>query len=180
MEQLMVISVIGDDRNHVVHNLTHFILDCGGNIKESRMTTLGSEFTSLLLICGNWHAITRLENDIGEFSKNNGLSTQIKQTKQKNFEKELLPYAIDVVCLDQPGIVNNISGFFVKRNIGINEVTTQSYSAAQSGTLMFSLQMLINIPASIHISGLREEFAEFCDQFNLDAIMEPVKNQIPA
>ena len=41
---------------------------------------------------------------------------------------------------------------------------------------MFSVQMFINIPAGIHIAGLREEFMEFCDQLNLDAIMEPVKN----
>ena len=176
MEQLMVISAVGDDRTHMVRDLTQFIFDCGGNITESRMTTLGSEFASLLLVCGNWHAITRLEQDIGEFSKNNGLNIQIKRTKQQDFGKELLPYAIDVVCLDQPGIVNNISGFFVKRNIGINEVTTRSYSATQSGALMFSLQMLINVPASIHISGLREEFVEFCDQFNIDAIMETVKS----
>ncbi len=176
MEQLVVISAVGDDRTRVVHDLTQFVLDCGGNIKESRMTTLGSEFAGLLLVCGNWHTITRLEQDIGDFSKKNELNIQIKRTKQKDFGKELLPYAIDVVCLDQPGIVNNISGFFVKRNIGINEVTTRSYSAAQSGALMFTLQMLINIPAGIHISGLREEFVEFCDQFNLDAIMEPVKS----
>jgi glycine cleavage system transcriptional repressor len=36
--------------------------------------------------------------------------------------------------------------------------------------------MFINIPASVHISGLREEFMEFCDQLNVDAIMEPVKH----
>jgi glycine cleavage system transcriptional repressor len=41
---------------------------------------------------------------------------------------------------------------------------------------MFSVQMFINIPAGLHISGLREEFMEFCDQLNLDAILEPVKN----
>jgi glycine cleavage system transcriptional repressor len=41
---------------------------------------------------------------------------------------------------------------------------------------MFSVQMSINIPANVHISGLREEFMEFCDQLNVDAIMEPVKH----
>ena len=37
--------------------------------------------------------------------------------------------------------------------------------------------MLINIPASIHISRLREEFVEFCDQFNRDAILEPMESE---
>jgi glycine cleavage system transcriptional repressor len=27
----------------------------------------------------------------------------------------------------------------------------------------------------VHIAALREEFMDFCDQLNVDAIMEPVK-----
>jgi glycine cleavage system transcriptional repressor len=38
------------------------------------------------------------------------------------------------------------------------------------------VQMMINVPASLHISALREEFMEFCDQLNIDAIIEPVKH----
>ena len=54
MEQLMVISAVGGDRTGVVHELTKVILDCGGSIKESRMTALGAEFAMLLLVSGNW------------------------------------------------------------------------------------------------------------------------------
>jgi len=35
--------------------------------------------------------------------------------------------------------------------------------------------MAINVPAKLHVSQLREEFHELCDQLNLDAILEPVK-----
>ncbi|NNF67977.1 MAG: glycine cleavage system protein R, partial [Gammaproteobacteria bacterium] len=38
-----------------------------------------------------------------------------------------------------------------------------------------AVQMNINVPGQIHIAGLREEFMEFCDRLNLDAILEPVK-----
>ena len=188
MEQLMVISAVGGDRTGVVrvavevddvgvvHDLTRVILDCGGSIKESRMTALGAEFAMLLLVSGNWHSISRMEQDLARFAEGNGLIVQLKRTEPKQFSKELLPYAIDVVCLDQPGIVHNLAGFFSGRSIEIGEVTTRSYPAAHTGTAMFSVQMFINIPAGIHISGLREEFMEFCDQLNLDAIMEPVKN----
>ena len=176
MEQLMVISAVGGDRTGVVHDLTRVILDCGGSIRESRMTALGAEFAMLVLVSGNWHSISRLEQDLARFADDNGLVVQLKRTEPKQFSKELLPYAIDVVCLDQPGIVHNLSGFFSSRKIEIGEVTTRSYPAAHTGTPMFSVQMFINVPAEIHISGLREEFMEFCDQLNLDAILEPVKN----
>ncbi len=176
MEQLMVISAVGGDRTGVVHELTRVVLDCGGSIRESRMTTLGSEFAMLVLIAGNWHAISRMEQELARFAESSKLVIQIKRTEPKQLARELLPYAIDVVCIDQPGIVHNLAGFFAKQQIEIGEVTTRSYPAAHTGTPMFSVQMFVNIPASLHISRLREEFMDFCDQLNLDAIIEPVKS----
>ena len=44
MEQLIVISAVGGESATVVNELARVILDCGGNIKESRMAALGSEF----------------------------------------------------------------------------------------------------------------------------------------
>ena len=175
MEQLMVISAIGGDRTGVVHDLTRVILDCGGSLKESRMTALGAEFAMLLLVSGNWHAISRMEQELVRFGESNALTIQLRRTEIKQLARELLPYAIDVVCIDQPGIVHNLAGFFAERNIEIGEVTTRSYPAAHTGTPMFSVQMFVNIPASLHISRLREEFMDFCDQLNLDAVIEPIK-----
>ena len=33
----------------------------------------------------------------------------------------------------------------------------------------------IGIPANMHIAALRDDFLEFCDHLNLDAIMDPMK-----
>ncbi|MCW8845305.1 MAG: glycine cleavage system protein R, partial [Gammaproteobacteria bacterium] len=38
------------------------------------------------------------------------------------------------------------------------------------------VQMNVDIPARIQLSGLRDEFMEFCDQLNLDAVLEPIKS----
>ncbi len=176
MQQLIVISALGSDRAGVVNDLTRVILDCSGNIHESRMTALGSEFAMLLLVSGNWHTISRLEKNLQRFAESNKLTIQLQRTEPRKFETELLPYAIDVVCLDQTGIVHNLAGFMASREIEIAEVTTRSYPAAHTGAPMFAVQMVINVPGSVHVSTLREEFMEFCDQLNLDAIMEPVKN----
>ena len=61
------------------------------------------------------------------------------------------------------------------RSIDIAEVSTRSFPAAHTGAPMFSVQMIINVPSRIHVAHLREEFMEFCDSLNLDAILEPVK-----
>lgn len=176
MEQLIVISAVGGQSPTVVNELARVILDCGGNIKESRMAALGSEFGILLLVSGNWHTISRLERELGKFGEGNGITMQFRRTEARRMGKELLPYAVDVVGLDQPGIVHSLSGFFSSRKVEIGEVSTRSYAASHTGAPMFSVQMYINIPSTVHIAGLREEFMEFCDQLNVDAIMEPVKH----
>ena len=175
MEQLLVITAVGNDHTGAVQSVSQIILDCGASIRESRMTTLGAEFAMIMLVAGNWHAISRLEQQLDRHADDKSLAIHVRRTETMQFSKELLPYAIDVVCLDQPGIVHHLSGFFAERKIGIAEVTTRSYPAVHTGTPMFSVQMFVNIPAGIHISGIREEFMEFCDRLNLDAIMEPVK-----
>jgi glycine cleavage system transcriptional repressor len=40
---------------------------------------------------------------------------------------------------------------------------------------MFALSMTVNIPVRVHIATLRENFMIFCDDRNLDAIIEPYK-----
>lgn len=176
MEQLLVISAVGGEPTNVINDVARLILDCGGNIKESRMAALGSEYAILLLVAGNWHTIGRLERDLGKFGKSNGVTLHFRRTEPRTMGKELLPFAIDVVGLDQPGIVHSLSEFFASRKVEIGEISTRSYAAAHTGAPMFSVQMFINIPGGVHIAGLREEFMLFCDQLNVDAIMEPVKH----
>jgi len=43
---------------------------------------------------------------------------------------------VDVVCLDQAGIVAKLAGFFSSRNIDIAELNTRSYAAAHTGSRM--------------------------------------------
>jgi len=37
------------------------------------------------------------------------------------------------------------------------------------------VHMTVEIPSRLHIATLREDFMEFCDQLNLDGVMEPIK-----
>jgi glycine cleavage system transcriptional repressor len=175
MKQHLAVSAIGDDRTGMVHELTRVITECGGNISESRMMALGAEFAMLLLVTGNWHSLAKLETELKRLSETSGLTIHLKRTEPRPARTDMLPYSVDVVCLDQSGIVSGLAGFFTTRGIDIGEVSTRAYPAAHTGAPMFSVQMVVNVPARIHVAQLREEFLEFCDSLNLDAILEPVK-----
>ena len=173
--QLVVLSAVGVDRAGVVNDLSKVILDCGGNIEESRMTALGSEFAMLLLVSGNWAAIGKLEKALAKLAQDKPLSINIRKTDTRSMSENSMPYGIDIVSLDQPGIVFRLANFFAARDIEIADLSTRKYAAAHTGSPMFAIQMSINVPASVSISHLRDEFHDLCDQLNLDAILDPVK-----
>ena len=175
MSQLIVLSAIGTDRTGVVQDITEVILSCGGNIEESRMATLGSEFAMLMLVSGNWHTLTRLQSGLDKLSQGDHLTVTIRKTGERAAQETRMPYAVDVVSLDHQGIVFNLANFFAARDIEIADVATRRYSAAHTGAPMFAVQMAINVPSTVPISQLRDEFLELSDRLNLDSILEPVK-----
>src|SRR5487761_2594376 len=176
MKQHIVISAVGTDRIGMVHELTKAVADCGGSISESRMASLGNEFAMLLLVTGNWHTLAKLEGEFKKLGDASGINIQMRRTEARAARNDLLPYSVDVVCLDQTGIVASMTGFFSQRGVDIAELSTRTYAAAHTGAPMFSIQMIVNVPSRLHIGVLREEFMDFCDHQNLDAIFEPVKS----
>ena len=171
----LVISALGEDRPGIVNRLSKVLLDQGCNIEDSRMTVLGGEFAIMLLVEGKWNTLAKVENVLPELERQLGMTIIAKRTGERATGKNLLPYGVDVVAMDHPGIVNNLAEFFAERNINIEDMSTSSYAAAHTGTPMFAVRMTVGIPADIHIAGLREEFMDYCDDLNLDAVLEPLK-----
>lgn len=175
MKNLLVITALGQDRPGIVNELSKVIVDSGCNIEDSRMTVLGGEFAVILLVSGKWNELAKLENSLPGVGRKLNLLMNSKRTEPPRPRANLLPYAVEVVALDHPGIVNQLANFFSRREINIRDMATASYAAAHTGTPMFSVHMTVDVPAGTHIAHLRDEFMDFCDQLNLDAIMEPVK-----
>lgn len=175
MDNFLVISAVGEDQPGIVNSLSEKILENDCNIIDSRMTVLGGEFAIIIMVSGSWNTIAKLESILPALEKQLKLTITSKQTTSRDQTSKKVPYMVEVVSMDHPGIVNNVADFFSSRNINIEDLSTGSYSAAHTGTSMFTMQMVISIPTDLHLGDLREHFTEFCDNLNLDAIMEPVK-----
>lgn len=171
----LVLSALGKDRPGIVDRLTKLILDYDINIVDSRMTVLGGEFAILMMVQGNWNTLTKLEHALPELRDSLGLTIICERTEERQASQDIMPYLVEVVALDHPGIVHHLAGFFSQREINIEDLVTGSYAAPHTGTPMFSVHMTIGVPANLHIATLRDEFMDFCDAMNLDAVLEPMK-----
>ena len=171
----MVLTAVGPDRPGLVDELTHHIAESGCQVGDSRMTVLGGEFAIIMLVSGNWTAVAKFENLVPRLQDSLGLHLQSKRTHEREDASKVVPYAVEVVAMDRPGIVSDVANFFARRGINIEDVYTSTYPAPHTRTTMFSLHMTIGIPGDMSIATVRGEFMDFCDDLNLDAVLAPVK-----
>ncbi|MEJ5210972.1 MAG: glycine cleavage system protein R [Burkholderiales bacterium] len=169
----LVITAAGDDKVGLVEAFSAKITETGCNIEQSRMTVLGGQFAILMLVSGPWNALSKLESQLDALGRQLGLTITHKRTRARERHEPTLPYHVEVVALDHPGIVHKLSRFFASHGINIEELSTDTYPAPHTGTRMFSVHMEVGVPASTHIPTLRADFFDYCDDLNLDATFEP-------
>lgn len=175
MQNFLAVSAMGKNRPGLFEPIVKAFRECGCSIAESRMTVVGDRFTLMALLSGTWDAIAKIESLLPRLEQDLDVSFTGQRATERDPARDLMPYAVEVIAVDQPGIVHQIAQFFAGHEINIEDMYSGNYSAAHTGTPMFSLHMTISIPTDISIAAMRSEFMDFCDQLNLDAIMEPVK-----
>lgn len=171
----LVVTASGEDKVGLVEHLSSRITDSGCNIEESRMAVLGGKFAVIMLVSGPWNALSKLEGQIGSLGEQLGLTLIYERTHKREQIRGAVPYSVEVVAMDHPGIVRNLATFFARQGINIEELQTSTYPAPHTGTPMFSVHMTVGVPAKTHIPTLRGDFLDYCDDLNLDAIFEPAR-----
>jgi len=173
----LVISAIGSDRPGIVNELSQLIVQNNGNIDDSRMTVLGGEFAIILLISATGNELNSIEQILKQQASSLELSIITKRTSNKVLSEKTpdakkVPYIVEVLAMDNPGIVYKLADFFSSREINIQSLQTDRYPAPHTGTQMFAIEMIIAVPQTIIINDLREDFLDLCDDMNLDASIE--------
>ena len=156
-------------------SVTRRIADSGCNLVDSRLATVGRDVSMTALATGSWDAVAKLEAMLGRLDREEGLKLNWYRTAAKVSQSNLLPYIVEVVAADKPGILFQLADFFDRQGITIENLQSTRYRAMQTGAEMFSAQITIGVPSTMHIAALRDDFLEFCDHLNLDAIMDPMK-----
>jgi glycine cleavage system transcriptional repressor len=155
--------------------LTKRIADSGCNLADARVSTIGNDTSVMLLASGAWDAVAKLETALGKFARDEDVQLVHYRTTPRESAAHLLPYLVEVIAADRPGILVKIVEFFSRRDISTEQLSSMRYQAMQTGADMFQAQITIGIPSETHIAALRDDFLELCDGLNLDAIMDPVK-----
>ena len=175
MQNYLVVSALLENSGDIIKTFSRLAKTSGCRIVDSRFSALGNELAVMLFLGGSWDAIAKIEAMLEKLSREQHTPILRKRTGLAERRGDSLPYAVDVVGAHQAGLLFDIAGFMAQNALAIQELTSSTYEAAQTGAAMFALHMTIKIPIDTSIAALRGDFMDFCDHLNLDAIMEPVK-----
>lgn len=175
LQNYLILAVMGADRVGILSEITQTCSQCGCNIIKSHISLLGNEFSGSFMIRGKWSSVAKMETMLPGLEQRLGLTTMVRRTQPLDLSKPSLLYNIQVYAMDRAGIMRELSDFISGQSINILQAETESFLDSRTQTPMLNLEMIIQIPAKLSIANLREQFMSYCDDRNLDAILEPLK-----
>jgi len=171
----LAITALGNNQINFIAEILPAVRDCNCNILEIRSSRLAQSTAAYMLIQGNWNQIAKLESTLDVIQKRLDIKIHLLRPDQKDKGKDCVPYSLETISLDRDNIIESIATFLFDRGIDIEEITGSSYQAPYVQSAVFSTKFVILVPPQTHLLSLREEFLDFCDQLNIDAILEPIK-----
>lgn len=166
-----IISTIGRDRPGIVHELAESVFRRGLSIEDSRMTVLGGEFAVLMSVVGDEAALADLDAELARQARSSDFAYLFRRSTPREATRAL-PYRVRVIAMDHPGIVHGIASFFSARQINIRELETETEHAPHTGAPIFNLTMVVEVPHGTKVAQLRADFASFCDERDLDGVLD--------
>ena len=149
----LVLTLIGPDHPGIVDSVSEVVDAHGGNWLESRMAHLAGKFAGVLCIEVAEDRAAALEEALGRLEAS-GLkviverSAPVEATRQHGME-------IDLLGLDRPGLVHEISALLAAHRINVEELATDRTTAANSGDHVFHAQVHVVIPEGADVAAVR-------------------------
>jgi glycine cleavage system transcriptional repressor len=178
-EQFLVISALGPSPMELTNVLCRASQENRCAVVSTRLTRHG-EFSALILqVTGSWDALARLEAGLPTLAKKHGFIVSDTRSSALESRPQALPYVAYVSSVYRPDILNELCQFFIDHRVELENLTCDTYQAPQTGGTMLNATLTVTLPAGTQISWLRDQFLDFADALNLDALIEPWRPQNP-
>jgi glycine cleavage system regulatory protein len=166
----LVLTIIGDDRPGLVDALAAAIAEHGGNWEESRMAHLANKFAGILLVKVPDGKADGLAEALQALSET-GLQVTAERSSETPSPARRTLY-LELVGQDHPGIVHDIAHALATRDIGIEDLSTETYSASMAGGTLFEARATLSVPESVASEELRDLLEGLADELMVDISLE--------
>ena len=178
-EQFLVISALGANAMELTNVLCRASHESRCAIESTRLTRHGDISAFVVQLAGNWDALARMEALLPSLAKKHDFTINVVRSAASEARPQALPYVAYVSSAYRPDILNELCQFFIDHRVELENLTCDTYLAPQTGGTMLNATLTVTLPPGTQISWLRDQFLDFEDALNLDALIEPWRPQTP-
>lgn len=178
-EQFLVISALGANPMELTNVLSRASHENRCAVIASRLTRHGEYSALILQLSGSWDALARMESALPGLAKKHAFTASLIRSAELESRPEALPYVAYVSSVYRPDIISELCQFFIDHQVELDNLVCDTYLAPQTGGTMLNATFTVTLPAGTQISWLRDQFLDFADALNLDALIEPWRPQTP-
>ena len=171
MAQRLLVTVVGQDRPGIVKEITEGIVRNRANVEESRTASLGDQFVGLFLISTPHGSLDRLLEALQSRSSED-LTVTVKEADRPAC-RGYVPYTLEVTGADHEGIIHGFSEFLAGQGVNIAEIKTSVYNSPVTGSPLFSMTALLQIPPDLREKDLQQSLTELGDAESVDVVLKP-------
>jgi glycine cleavage system regulatory protein len=170
----LVLTLIGTDRPGLVEAVAAIVAAHGGNWLESRMTHLAGKFAGIL------RAELPPERTAAALAALAALESRGLKVVAETAGRPSAPAAggaprtmdLELVGLDRPGIVREISHILAANGVNVEELITDRHSAPMSGEMLFEARARVQVPAAADVAALRSALQQVASDFVVEIKLE--------
>ncbi len=169
MKKQMILFVLGKDRPGIADDVSEYLFNRGANIEESRMATMAGSFSVMVLFSSSTENLERITSGLKEL-EGYGFKAVLNEADlpDNNRQSPSLPLKIEVIAMDNVGIVQSIVHMLRANNVNIRNLDTDIEKAPLSGAPLFNLYLEAQVPSEIPISRIKEDLMALAAEMNLD------------
>ena len=175
----LVLTLLGPDRPGLVEMVAGVIASHGGNWLESRMSRLGGKFAGILRaelppdrLQAALAALAALESG--------GLKVIAEVAPGQQAAAGERSMDLELVGLDRPGIVREISQLLASAGVNVEELVTNRTSAPMSAEMLFEARAHVRVPAGIDLAALRSGLERLASDLVVEVKLEERSSSSPA
>lgn len=164
----LVLTVIGDDQSGLVNALAAVVSDHGGNWDRSQMARLGGKFAGIVMITVPNRSAPALLADLEPLERDGLLDITVETANPEAGSGPSIELLLDLVGLDRPGIVHDVSHALASRQVSIEELQTETASAPMAGGMLFRASARLRAPADVSIDELRSALEDLANELLIE------------
>lgn len=177
----LVITAVGPDRPGLIGKLTAPLYEAGANVADSRMVNLRGQFAIILLAELPTGDVEAVQRKLATTAEALGLTLSFRGRLEDIAPRAPttvgLPYRLNLYALDQPGLVHRVTDLLQRHGVNVEELTTRSQPRPETGAPLFSMELVITVPAATSIRTLRGDLERLCDELNCDLDLSEKKSR---